>query len=175
MAVSRSLTARGTLSSLAGSDRGYRGPQPPPRRGPARRPGLASEPELQRAGLGAVGRVRGAGGRGARASGSRGRAAARRRSADHRRTLFPRALGGRDGDRARTAPRHGQIAALASPRPAATATGVDAMSGELEQRLLALGSALDVPPAPDLVPAVLTGLPARRRRPHRPAGRVLAV
>ena len=49
------------------------------------------------------------------------------------------------------------------------------MSGELEQRLLALGTALDVAPAPDLVPAVLTGLPARRRRPHRPAGRVLAV
>jgi hypothetical protein len=49
------------------------------------------------------------------------------------------------------------------------------MSGELEQRLLALGAALDVPPAPDLVPAVLTGLPARRRRARRPAGRVLAV
>ena len=49
------------------------------------------------------------------------------------------------------------------------------MSGELEQRLLALGAALDVPPAPDLVPAVLTGLPARRRRVRRPAGRVLAV
>ncbi|HET6865945.1 MAG TPA: hypothetical protein VFH80_08485 [Solirubrobacteraceae bacterium] len=49
------------------------------------------------------------------------------------------------------------------------------MSGELEQRLLALGVALDVPPAPDTVPAVLAGLPARRRRPGRPAGRVLAV
>lgn len=49
------------------------------------------------------------------------------------------------------------------------------MSGELEQRLLALGSALDVPPAPDTVPAVLAGLPARRRRTGRPAGRVLAV
>lgn len=49
------------------------------------------------------------------------------------------------------------------------------MSVELEQRLLALGTALDVPPAPDLVPAVLTGLPARRRRPRRPTGRVLAV
>lgn len=48
------------------------------------------------------------------------------------------------------------------------------MSAELEQRLLALGTALDVPPAPDLVPAVLTGLPARRR-PRRPTGRVLAV
>jgi hypothetical protein len=49
------------------------------------------------------------------------------------------------------------------------------MSAELEQRLLALGTALDVPPAPDLVPAVLSGLPARRRRPRRPGGRVLAV
>jgi hypothetical protein len=49
------------------------------------------------------------------------------------------------------------------------------MSGELEQRLLALGTALDVPPAPDLVPAVLTGLPARRRQPRWRAGRVLAV
>jgi hypothetical protein len=35
---------------------------------------------------------------------------------------------------------------------------------ELEQRLVALGMALDVPPAPDTVPAVLAGLPARRRR-----------
>ncbi len=49
------------------------------------------------------------------------------------------------------------------------------MSGELEQRLLALGMALDVPPAPDVVPAVLAGLPARRGRPRRPATRVLAV
>jgi hypothetical protein len=49
------------------------------------------------------------------------------------------------------------------------------MSGELEQRLLALGTALDVPPAPDAVPAVLAGLPARRRRRSRPARRVLLV
>jgi hypothetical protein len=49
------------------------------------------------------------------------------------------------------------------------------MSGELEQRLLALGTALDVPPAPDTVPAVLAGLPARRRRHRRPARWVLAV
>jgi hypothetical protein len=49
------------------------------------------------------------------------------------------------------------------------------MSGELEQRLLALGTALDVPPAPDTVPVVLAGLPARRRRHRRPAGRALAV
>jgi hypothetical protein len=49
------------------------------------------------------------------------------------------------------------------------------MRGELEQRLEALGTALEVPPAPDLVPAVLAGLPARRHRPRRPAGRVLAV
>ncbi len=42
------------------------------------------------------------------------------------------------------------------------------MNGELEQRLLALGTALDVPSAPDTVPAVLSGLPARRRR-TRPA------
>ncbi|MGN6870110.1 MAG: hypothetical protein ACTHMY_17110 [Solirubrobacteraceae bacterium] len=49
------------------------------------------------------------------------------------------------------------------------------MSSELEQRLLALGAALDAPPAPDTVPAVLAGLPARRRRHRRPAGRVLAV
>ncbi len=49
------------------------------------------------------------------------------------------------------------------------------MSGELDQRLLALGTALDVPPAPDIVPAVLAGLPARRRRHRRPTGRVLAM
>lgn len=49
------------------------------------------------------------------------------------------------------------------------------MSGELEQRLLALGTALDLPPAPNTVPAVLAGLPARRRRHRRPASRVVAV
>jgi hypothetical protein len=49
------------------------------------------------------------------------------------------------------------------------------MSDELEQRLLALGAALDVPAAPDAVPAVLAGLPARRRRRHRSAGRVVAI
>jgi hypothetical protein len=48
------------------------------------------------------------------------------------------------------------------------------MTGELEPRLVALGAALDVPPAPDVVPAVLARLPARRRR-RRPARRTLAV
>ncbi len=45
---------------------------------------------------------------------------------------------------------------------------------ELEQRLTALGAALEIPPAPDLVPAVLAALPARRRR-RGPARRTLAV
>ena len=49
------------------------------------------------------------------------------------------------------------------------------MSDKLEQRLLALGTALDVPAAPDVVPAALVRLPARRRRHRRPAGRVLAI
>jgi len=49
------------------------------------------------------------------------------------------------------------------------------MSDKLEQRLLALGTALEVPAAPDAVPAVLARLPARRRRHRRPAGRVLAI
>jgi len=49
------------------------------------------------------------------------------------------------------------------------------VSGKLEQRLEALGAALDVPPVPDVVPAVLAGLTARRGRPRRPASRVLAV
>jgi hypothetical protein len=49
------------------------------------------------------------------------------------------------------------------------------MSDKLEQRLLALGGALDVPAAPDVVPAALVRLPARRRRHRRPAGRVLAI
>jgi hypothetical protein len=49
------------------------------------------------------------------------------------------------------------------------------MSDKLEQRLLVLGAALDVPAAPDTVPAVLARLPARRRRRRRPAGRVLAI
>ena len=38
---------------------------------------------------------------------------------------------------------------------------------ELEQELLALGRALDVPQAPDLVPAVLSGIATRRLRPGR--------
>jgi hypothetical protein len=45
---------------------------------------------------------------------------------------------------------------------------------ELEQRLTALGAALEVPPTPDLVPGVLARLPARTRR-RRPARRTLAV
>ena len=47
------------------------------------------------------------------------------------------------------------------------------MTGDLEQRLRALGTTLAVPPAPDLVPVVLARLPARRRR--RPARRALGV
>ena len=52
---------------------------------------------------------------------------------------------------------------------------------ELEQRLTALGAALEVPPAPDLVPGVLSQLPARTRatgrtrRRRRPARRTLAI
>jgi hypothetical protein len=48
------------------------------------------------------------------------------------------------------------------------------MSGELEQRLLRLGTALDLPPAPDVVPAVIARLQERRPRSRRPL-RPLAV
>jgi hypothetical protein len=48
------------------------------------------------------------------------------------------------------------------------------MTGELEQRLVALGATLELPLAPDLAPAVLARLPARPRR-RRPARRTLAV
>jgi hypothetical protein len=48
------------------------------------------------------------------------------------------------------------------------------MTGDLEQRLVALGAALELPPAPDVAPAVLARLPARPRR-RRPARRTLAV
>jgi hypothetical protein len=48
------------------------------------------------------------------------------------------------------------------------------MIGKLEQRLVALGTTLELPPAPDVVPAVLARLPARARR-RRPARRTLAV
>ncbi|MHB8693053.1 MAG: hypothetical protein ACYDHH_17585 [Solirubrobacteraceae bacterium] len=48
------------------------------------------------------------------------------------------------------------------------------MTGDLQQRLVALGATLELPPAPDLVPAVLARLPARRRR-RRPARKTLAV
>jgi hypothetical protein len=49
------------------------------------------------------------------------------------------------------------------------------MTGELEQRLVALGRALDLPPAPDVVPAVLPRLPERRTWRARPARRTLAL
>ncbi len=48
------------------------------------------------------------------------------------------------------------------------------MRNDLEHRLSALGAALEVAPAPDMVPAVLARLPARQRR-RRPARRTLAV
>jgi hypothetical protein len=47
--------------------------------------------------------------------------------------------------------------------------------GELEHRLVALGAALDMPPPPDVVPAVVARLPRRRGRRSRPAWRALAV
>jgi hypothetical protein len=49
------------------------------------------------------------------------------------------------------------------------------VNAELEQRLLTLSAALDVPPAPDLVPGALARLPARRDRRHRASGRGLAL
>jgi hypothetical protein len=49
------------------------------------------------------------------------------------------------------------------------------MKGEFEQRLVALGAALDLPPAPDVVPAVLARLPERRGWRNRPARRALAL
>ncbi len=49
------------------------------------------------------------------------------------------------------------------------------MTGELEQRLLALGSALEMPPTPDVAPRVIARLPARRSRPGRPARRTLTI
>jgi hypothetical protein len=45
----------------------------------------------------------------------------------------------------------------------------------LEQRLTSLGAALDLPAAPNLVPAVVATLPDRRPRRHRPARRTLAI
>jgi hypothetical protein len=48
------------------------------------------------------------------------------------------------------------------------------MIGELEQRLVALGAELEVPSAPDLVPAVLARLPGRQHR-ARPRRRVLVA
>ena len=48
------------------------------------------------------------------------------------------------------------------------------MTGDLEQRLVALSAALELPPAPDIVPAVLARLPARPRR-RRSARRTLVA
>jgi hypothetical protein len=41
------------------------------------------------------------------------------------------------------------------------------MTGELEQRLVALSATLELPPAPDVVPVVLARLPVRTRRRRR--------
>lgn len=49
------------------------------------------------------------------------------------------------------------------------------MSDQLEQRLLALGAALDVPQAPNLAATMTGRLPQRRRRRARPARRTLAL
>ena len=49
------------------------------------------------------------------------------------------------------------------------------MSDQLEQRLRALGAALDVPLAPNLASTVIGRLPERRRRRARPARRTLAL
>jgi hypothetical protein len=48
------------------------------------------------------------------------------------------------------------------------------MTGELEQRLVALGAVLESPPAPDVVPAVIARLPGRRAQHGRPARRTVA-
>jgi len=48
------------------------------------------------------------------------------------------------------------------------------MTRDLEQRLVALGATLELGPAPDVVPAVLSRLPARARR-RRPARRTLVL
>lgn len=52
------------------------------------------------------------------------------------------------------------------------------MNAELEQRLVALGAALDLPPAPDVAPRVLAELPTRRparRSPRRSVGIALVA
>lgn len=48
------------------------------------------------------------------------------------------------------------------------------MTGDLERQLVALGATLELPPAPDVVPAVLARLQARPRR-RRRARRTLAL
>jgi hypothetical protein len=49
------------------------------------------------------------------------------------------------------------------------------VTGELERQLRALGAALELPPAPDAVPAVLARLPRRRGSWARPTRRALAI
>lgn len=49
------------------------------------------------------------------------------------------------------------------------------MSDQLEQRLLDLGTALDIPTVPNVASAVIGRLPERRRRLARPARRTLAL
>lgn len=49
------------------------------------------------------------------------------------------------------------------------------MTGELEQRLLALGRSLEVPVTPDVSAAVLARLPERGRHRRSPAPRTLAI
>jgi hypothetical protein len=47
--------------------------------------------------------------------------------------------------------------------------------GDLEPGLVALGAALETPPAPDVVPEVIARLPRRRSRRGRPTRRALAI
>ncbi len=49
------------------------------------------------------------------------------------------------------------------------------MIGELEQRLLTMGEAIEFPPEPDVVDSVLSRLPPRRAWHARPARRTLAI
>ena len=154
-----------TVQALAPAHRGQRGAQP----AAIGRPGALTRVARDRGrALGRRGPVsRGSRAR-ARAAGGVARSGAAPGRARSRRVDLPvpaRALGGGDRHGPRSPARHRQVPNRTGAR--ASADGGGAVS-ELERALTAIGRELDVPEAPDLVPAVLAQLGSRSGwRPER--------
>ena len=113
------VQGRVAVPAVAAGDRGQRGPQPPPERPAPGRPGPAGRRGPPLGGRGPVPRGGGAGRRAAQAAAGRRRPAGRERPPGDRLPLLPGAVRGRDGRRPRLPAGHGEVAAVAGPRPPA--------------------------------------------------------